>query len=132
MAHASEHCDPCLVFFQRKEGQISAASCGPSRTKSQSTPTNKTRANQKHVICQHYANTFNLVDRFNKEMAVIGLDTRQCDVEHKFFVSLPQVALTQSYLIMEDIHKQRHGVDSRYIVIHEFALQIAKDMIDKL
>ena len=86
------------------------------------------------MICQHYANTFNLVDRFNKEMAVIGLDTRQCDVEHKFFVSLPQVALTQSYLLPYHggIHKQRHGVDSRYIVIHEFALQIAKDMIDKL
>lgn len=92
-------------------------------------PTTMTRGNNKPPLTKHYAQTFNAVDMFNKLVGYINFIPRIADVDFLLLVSIVQIAIIQTWALVNDWKvwsgdEKKEGLD-----LAEFAKELAKELL---
>lgn len=88
----------------------------------------KGHTRSKPTILQHYGDSFNAVDRLNKVRSYIAFRPRMSDEKFRILVSLVEMALIQSWLLViswrgEVLNEEEH--------LHSAAKNLAKALYPK-
>ncbi|MBA2655052.1 MAG: hypothetical protein H0U71_08330 [Gammaproteobacteria bacterium] len=70
-----------------------------------------TRADTKPTITKHYSDTFNTVDRYNRLRSSIAYEPRAVAIEKKFFSSMIEIILLNSWALFNDGKYEKSGKD---------------------
>jgi len=92
------------------------------------TPTLSSIDPVKPTLTQHYALTFNTVDRLNKLIGYINYLPRQ-DEDFLLLASLVQIAIVQTWALIDDWEYDSRGLEEQGFDLQEFAADLAKELL---
>lgn len=82
----------------------------------------------KPTLNQHYYETFNVVDRFNRLTSSIAFATRITDEKFRIFIGLIETTIVQVWALTQD-WKTGTSVESDNESLYSFSLKLANDLI---
>ncbi len=92
------------------------------------TPTLKTAGASKPVITQHYADTFNPVDRFNRLCADVAFCGRKEGLYFTLLVGLVEVALVQTFIVRND-WLELQNEEQQTAFLRKYASDLANELL---
>jgi hypothetical protein len=84
----------------------------------------------KSFLIQHYALTFNSVDRFNRLIGYINYLPR-VDTDFLLIVSLVQIAIIQTWALLENEQHDARELEEQGFDLQSFTVNLAKELLKK-
>lgn len=92
-------------------------------------PTLESQEPAKPTLTQHYALTFNSVDRFNKLVGYITYLPR-VNEQYLLFVGLVQMAIVNTWALIGDVQYDSREVEQQGFDLREFAIELGQDLLN--